>query len=717
MGEAFKRHFERFLEDQTVVAGAPGVIFFTGEHAVLDGALAICQQVEQRVWVGLRCLGGDWRTQKEGISIPKGGRNHLVWLPGLKDQPPIPIECFRPPIGGIGWPKITQQLELFLNGLIKRPLCRSLLDLGGAAFELSILSELRSGSGCDFSGAFSVASIVAVHLASVWLGLAKDCITKHSHLEPTQGELHQLVEKYPRNMLTAPNKSLDLLNRAALAIECWFHGGRASGYGTICSIIPTRWPITYLRETPTSERPSRVPIDWDKLKSANSKGLTESEWKVVDSHILDPERGLQYAVGLFEWDRSLVRRVDAPLPFSFGTIYSGYPKDTAIQIKKVEELQAKVARHLAKDLDFFLAGALMKERFQLASVPTFLGMLEELQKTEHASGTRVPYGGIHWAGMLVASSLCALLRAASKKTADDRYVKLAMMDFAGAITAAQGGLSLLLLVDPAARRIEGRILDSHEEHEEWEGQIALKYTGGARGGNLVCIGPTQMDALRIDESLNEVAHRGEKRPAWDCPMVDYWSTDRPPSGKGIQFCWVQRPLVKSDLYHFKWGGKTGWVQKSRMKVAAWHVHGLLRENIEHRCVIQLDRDPKKVSWRIFLGSRDITSTIGRPDGRGKRLLPHLLFALLLGKGDISRKQAKKHVSKVGLNSDTYLGEDKDLARAYTDFERFIANPLRENEEWNQWFKLEPYPMGNSGDFNILLRPQKDKGEFFVYIQR
>ncbi|MHC4165424.1 MAG: hypothetical protein ACYSWQ_00515 [Planctomycetota bacterium] len=660
-------------------------------------------------------MEGGWRAQKEGISIPKGGENHLVWLPGLK-KPPVPIENFRPPIGSIGWPRITQQLELFLNGLIKRPLCRSLLDLGDAAFELSILSELRSGSGCDFSGAFSAASIAAVHLASVWLGLAEDCITKNTRLEPTQGELHQLIEEYPQSMLTAPNKGLDLLNRAALGIECWFHGGKASGYGTICSIIPTRWPIAYLREKPSSGRPARVPINWDTLQSENSKGLTESDWTMIDDHILNPERGLQYAVGLFEWDRSLVPSDNAPLPFSFGTIYSGNPKDTAIQIKKVEQLQGKVAKNLAKDLAFFLAEGRTKRRFQPKSVPAFFGKLEELHKTEHLNSTLIPYDGIHWAGMLVASSLCALLGESSKKNADDRYVELAMGDFANAITAAQGGLSLLYLVDPAARRMEVRILDAYKK---WEGQIALKYTGGARGGNLVCIGPAKMEKDDVRKPVNEVTHGGEERPLWDRPMVDYWSTGYPPKGNGVQFCWMERPPVKRDLYHFKRGGKTGWVQKSCMKIADWHVYGLLREDVKHRCVIviQLDRDSKKAPWRMFLGSEDIASRIGGPGGRGKRQLLHLLFALLQGGGDISRKQAKKYLKKQRLPSDTYLGKDKDPAGADTNFERFIAEPLRGNEEWNQWFRLECDPIGDSGDFRILLRPQKDEGEFFVYTQR
>ena len=110
---AFEQHLEEFREKQDVVVGAPGVVFLAGEHGVLDGALAICQQMEQRVWVGLRYAEELKDHGKTSIRIPDRGENHRVWLPGF--DKPLPIGRFRPPVGGTEWPERTRALELLLD--------------------------------------------------------------------------------------------------------------------------------------------------------------------------------------------------------------------------------------------------------------------------------------------------------------------------------------------------------------------------------------------------------------------------------------------------------------------------------------------------------------------------------------------------------------------------------------------------------------------------
>jgi hypothetical protein len=122
----FKVHWERFCNSQDIVVGSPGVTFYVGEHWVVDGALAICQQIEQRVWVGLRYAGRDAVKGNGCISISTNPEGHRIWLPGLSE--PVPFEKFRPPVGSCGWKEKTHALERLLDGLTKRPACRDFLD-------------------------------------------------------------------------------------------------------------------------------------------------------------------------------------------------------------------------------------------------------------------------------------------------------------------------------------------------------------------------------------------------------------------------------------------------------------------------------------------------------------------------------------------------------------------------------------------------------------
>ena len=45
MQPAFKKMLDDFCQQQDIVVGVPGVVFFAGEHCVLGGPLAVTQQI------------------------------------------------------------------------------------------------------------------------------------------------------------------------------------------------------------------------------------------------------------------------------------------------------------------------------------------------------------------------------------------------------------------------------------------------------------------------------------------------------------------------------------------------------------------------------------------------------------------------------------------------------------------------------------------------
>lgn len=493
MTPEFEKHFRKFCDQNHIVVGAPGAGFFVGEHGVLEGILAICQQLEQRVWVGLQYVGGLGASRRNCIRICPEKDAHLVFLPGLKG--PVPFTDFRPPVGSSGWEDKVKALEHLIEGLAHRPGCRDLLNLDGAPFDLSILSELRSGSGCNFSGAFSVAAVVAVHLASVWLGNVK-CVVGKGRFREAKGKVANLLDLGSRELPDDPSTPAGRINRAAWVLETFFHGGRASGYGTTCSLVPTRWPMAYLRETPNPERvPGKIDLPWDDFRN---RPPTEDEWIVVDRLLLDPVEGLQCAVGLLERDPELVPNVHAELPFAFGTVYSGRPKDTATAIKKVLSLRDQIAGNLEEELSFFLKDSRLTGRFPTLSRPTFFDGLRQIQDKDHTTSMRVVHAGVMWASMLVAHALCRLMKTSFRAGSTQEEKDLSMAALAEATRAAQGGLCQLFLVDAEASRITERVMDTFRECGE---QIALKYTGGARGGNLFCIAPSSLNAERLRKSL------------------------------------------------------------------------------------------------------------------------------------------------------------------------------------------------------------------------
>ena len=700
----FRVHWEQFCRSQDIVVGAPGVTFFHGEHWVLDGSLAVAQQIEQRVWVGLRYAGREAVKGHGCVNIATNPDAHRIWLPGF-DRPKA-FKDFRAPVGSCEWKDKTQGLEWFINGLILRPACRDFLALDGAPVELSILSEVRSGSGCDFSGAFSVATVVALHLAAVWLGKTKPLIGGDLLVE-SMSKTCCLFSKDIQRPLLAAESVIDRINRAALVLETNFHGGRASGYGTLCSLMPTKWPMVYIRETPSLGRiPETIEGGWDEF---DRRPPSEEEWAMIDRCLLDPQTGLHYAVGWFEDDKRLVPDPDANHPFAFGTVYSGNPKDTKSMITQVRALQKDIRDNLRSDLSFFITDELLTRGFVGKSRPLFFEHLEQLGSEDPSISVRAVDAGGSWAAMLTVHALCKLFRVVREGNPGNKDMDNALAFLAAAIRAAQGGLSQLLLVDADACRIIGCILNTFEVCKE---QIGVKYTGGARGGHLLCMGPTTLNPALLGDCLRSMVPVDDGRPEWDKPRVDYWSEDDPPRGEGIKFC--QRAARKDPgrgwLRRYA-PSKKKWVKTSEKEVGEWHVELLIQEDLVERCVVELDMrgDQENALSRLFTGKNELA--LNAENRRGVNALAHMLRILLEKGGSASNNDLLKYAERMQVKMKSYIEYMKNARSLITGRVGGVAERPR-------WFNLLCTDVRSPKEYQIELQvPNDGSGEIYLYLQR
>jgi hypothetical protein len=164
MHPAFKDHLNIFLRNNDVVVGSPFVFFYAGEHAVLNGGLGIVQQLPRRVWVGLR-YGSDVQGPGQRISIPAMKGNHRIFLSDNKTV--VDFDDLKAPPKVTEWRYKTKPLQNLVNGLFSRDtIKKNLVNLDGLPLTVNILSELRSMAGCNFSGAFSSALVIALCIAA-----------------------------------------------------------------------------------------------------------------------------------------------------------------------------------------------------------------------------------------------------------------------------------------------------------------------------------------------------------------------------------------------------------------------------------------------------------------------------------------------------------------------------------------------------------------------
>ena len=193
--KTFPEIYQDLFSKSSVVASAPGAFWWTGEHGVLEGNLAILQKIPRRVYVG--------------IEPTSGGE--------------VKIGSFL---------TFSSMDKKFISSFIEEPVATKLLTylkewpeikMGGII--LHILSEIPYGRGMNSSGAFAVALATALHI--FWKKLDPEEIKKWRYL--------------PTNKLLKKQSFHHLLN-ASWKLESIFHGDLTSGATVISPMIGGDYP-------------------------------------------------------------------------------------------------------------------------------------------------------------------------------------------------------------------------------------------------------------------------------------------------------------------------------------------------------------------------------------------------------------------------------------------------------------------------------------------
>ncbi len=188
MNSEFKEVLKEFCKANDIVVGAPAIVFFEGEHAVLHGGIALVQQLPLHVYVGLK-RDDKIREARHPIRIPQERGYHTVWLPHTGETP---FHDFKLIKGSVEWPLRTQIIENLVNDLLIRDSIRDFIELDSLPLTVSILCNFRSGAGCNFSGSFSVALLTAIRLAAEAFGTVSNRVFSEQYITQDQNGLYSL---------------------------------------------------------------------------------------------------------------------------------------------------------------------------------------------------------------------------------------------------------------------------------------------------------------------------------------------------------------------------------------------------------------------------------------------------------------------------------------------------------------------------------------------
>jgi mevalonate kinase len=412
-------------EGADVVASAPGVFFWAGEHAVLSGALAVCQQVPLRVYVGLELVS----RNRGGIRVDVDDSSGAHVMYDAKS------DSFRPLTWVAGNPG-EENVAIRADGLredFHTVVVRVSTSLGLTGhYRLRSLHELRRGAGSNWSGAFASALVGALYGAAGRLA-AHDTWTSPWWNDPLLHECHA----------------------SAWELERIFHGGFASGYGTMCSMarceVPQVFAIQWRDSHDSGRDPRSIAADVPlatRLRSASRPIVPEMPW-------------------------------ERP-PFDYGLIYTGVSKNTASAIRSTESTFAKTLRSGA---------ALAVDAWPLPD-----GRPYNLENGPLYSWWRdrgAPYGeddpvlqrltleALGASGLLVLDGLLGI------SDAPGAYSRT-LEDLARAVEAVAGGIRQLGLGRPEVDLVRAAVRWAHLARAE---QVAVKPTGGGTGGHVLMLSP------------------------------------------------------------------------------------------------------------------------------------------------------------------------------------------------------------------------------------
>jgi len=675
---------KEFAGNYDLVVGAPGLVFLAGEHAVLDGALAIVQQIPRRVWVGLRFE-----------SAPQGTPLHITSFEADEDRLRVrlPATGYEERICDIG------PVLALLRQLVQFPSCKDEFGQLGH-IRLGILSEVRPNSGCNFSGALSAAIAAALHLYR--------CSLAGEHginelLNRAGGQKNESFVRLPisaalkaeTSLLSDRQSLLHRINRMALVLETFFHGGSASGCGTLCALFSSTIPIAYYREPRRSVsqaedvtpalRPE-FPLRW--------AALSCDDVKAIETHILSPDFGIGYhAVPIDEllgWEQQSTTEWSS-LGFHFGLVFSGEKKgggSTKGAIQAVEEwssLLMDMSQRITPLLPALIATSDSPDPDR-KNLPH--SMLDALGAGILPSLRRL-YSSISPLTLPVLAALDKLHAAQLDGNASHQSDAISLL--CRAIWAAHGGLSALGLIDDTGRRVIASIVDSAKEKRE---SIGVKYTGGGGGGYLLyVVRPSTSDVTScIRKHLTQLGSDSQA-------SVDYFSGDKPPDSDGAVGILARRDAGYCSS--FAWDKKEeAWEHVEQGPLCSpyykWH-------NSDRNVMIDM-REPRAAVVRIrgeLVTKKRTSRSASKPSHEeGKRGMPFLAFLLcwLLDQPAATGRFGDFVESLAGtpFEGSTYAR----MERGRPDNFRKHVLPFSQDERWRSTL----LPLQRGGSTQLQLRP-------------
>jgi len=699
MQPAFKKMLDDFCQQQDIVVGAPGVVFFAGEHCVLGGPLAVTQQIPRRVWVGLR-RDRQGRGLSEQIRIPAEPGYHGVWLPTMGK---LDFHDFKPVAETTEWRVRTQSIQTLVNSLLTRPSIREFWELDGMPLTVSILTDIRSGSGCDFSGCFSVALLTAIRLAGERFGTVDDKRFLEEYLTEDEHGVYTL--NWGGKALTQLHDlhgDLHRLNRAALVLEAYFHDGCASGYGTLCCLYPTRWPMIYLRESPSTRG---IP---EKLQIADWEHLTEPEWEYLEKRLISPRHGLRYHLWPLEHTSLWPHPAPTEYPFSFGLIYSGRPKNTAMAIQKVHHKARELSAFLRNEFTFVHADTIAKWLRERAE-PTGIKALRQMAKTKENALDKIYFALVPaGVGAIHAVAECFRQHDATQEERDEAQRRLART-----IQGVQDGLGQLGLVDDQARVLTGKLIEFLGSSSD---RYALKYVGGSAGGYLLYVGPAGTDLEHFQSVLDSPQFVQGKRET-EKPCCEYHSVLEPPDQQG---CLASLPLVSSEperwpmVCYSSQGDR--WEDDSSLSKAAlpeWKWERLKTQSKRKAtwCLVDLDfrrrSDHSTRRSRIYI--KGVTLEDHGAGGRGIHPFAHALWCALERGGTCTKEVIQHHLGECDRGLGTSYFESKG------EMKKHFLKKIENLPVWQRVFSPIHFYQSKAKDTYTLMIPPASGANSRVYM--
>jgi mevalonate kinase len=601
---------DTFAKNYDLVVGAPGLLFLAGEHAVLDGALAIVQQIPRRVWVGLRFESAHHGKQLHGTSFEADEDRLRVRLPASDHEERV---CDIGPALGL------------LSRLVQFPTYKDEFGQLGN-IRLGILSEVRPNSGCNYSGALSAAIAAALHLYRYSVAGEPTINQLLNRARGQQGEsfLRLAISGVlgAETLHTSNRQSLlDRINRMALVLETFFHGGSASGCGTLCTLLSSTIPIAYYREPRRSVSQAEnatpavkpeFPLHW--------AALDDDDVDAIETHILSPDSGIRYHAvridELLNWEQRPIADWSS-LGFHFGLVFSGEKKgggSTKGAIQTVEEWSGLLNTMSQRIYPMLPVVAGTGDSPDPAREHLPHSILDALRAGVPQSLRRL-YSLISPLALPVLAALDKLHGAQIEGSTIQHSDATSLL--CRAIWAAHGGLGALGLIDDTARRVIACIVDSAKEKREG---VGVKYTGGGGGGYLLYV---------VHPSTSDVTSAIRKRVSQlskdTQASVDYFSGDKPPDSNGAI---AILPRNDEAYCSFEWNEeKDAWQQVEPFAHNMPH----FEYNDSDKCVVIDIREPHgaevRIGGKLLTKKRRSRITSRVPSNEGKRGMAFLAFLL------------------------------------------------------------------------------------------